>query len=284
MVEPESRHMGMVFQSYAIWPHMTVFENVAFGLRIAKVDSASLRRRVEEMLTTVGLEGMGGRYPSQLSGGQQQRVALARSLVIEPSIILLDEPLSNLDAKLREHMRAELKALQRRTGITFVYVTHDQAEALSLSDWITVFNNGVIQQQGAPMEIYERPGNLFVAEFLGAINRLAGTIVSENASAMTVDVGAMRLVAKKPGAEPPDRSVVVVVRPESVLIDAPESGENCFEGRVRDITYLGSIVELLVDLGGQLLRVQGAPSIRRAVGEAVRLTIPKQACLVMSAQ
>jgi iron(III) transport system ATP-binding protein len=227
---------------------------------------------------------MGGRYPSQLSGGQQQRVALARSLVIEPSIILLDEPLSNLDAKLREHMRAELKALQRRTGITFVYVTHDQAEALSLSDWITVFNNGVIQQQGAPMEIYERPGNLFVAEFLGAINRLAGTIVSENASAMTVDVGAMRLVAKKPGAEPPDRSVVVVVRPESVLIDAPESGENCFEGRVRDITYLGSIVELLVDLGGQLLRVQGAPSIRRAVGEAVRLTIPKQACLVMSAQ
>ena len=150
--------MGMVFQNYAVWPHKTVFENVVFGLKLRKVPSAEAKRQVEETLALVNLTGLEGRYPNELSGGQQQRVALARSLVVEPDILLLDEPLSNLDAKLRERMRVELKELQRRTGITFVYVTHDQAEALALSDQVAVMNAGRLQQFGTPLEVYARPG------------------------------------------------------------------------------------------------------------------------------
>ena len=169
--------MGMVFQNYAVWPHMSVFENVAFGLRIAKVPVRELDERVARVLAAVGLEGLEKRHPGQLSGGQQQRVALARSLVVEPAILLLDEPLSNLDAKLRERMRTELKMLQRRTGITFIYVTHDQAEAMALSDRIVVFNKGAVQQVGPPRDVYERPANLFVADFMGLVNKLAGTLI-----------------------------------------------------------------------------------------------------------
>jgi len=175
-VPPERRGMGMVFQNYALWPHMSVFDNVAFGLTMQRVPAAEARRRVTDMLGIVGLEGVAGRSPSALSGGQQQRVALARSLVTEPSILLLDEPLSNLDAKLRERMRNELKDLQRRTGITFVYVTHDQSEALALSDRIAVMAGGRLQQYGPPLEIYERPANRFVADFMGAANLLDGTV------------------------------------------------------------------------------------------------------------
>ena len=172
--------MGMVFQNYAVWPHMSVFENVAFGLRLQKLARAEIAERVARMLAAVGLEGLEQRHPGQLSGGQQQRVALARSLVVEPSILLLDEPLSNLDAKLRERMRTELKTLQRRTGITFVYVTHDQAEAMALSDRIVVFNKGTVQQVGTPREVYERPANLFVADFMGLVNKLPGTLIERS--------------------------------------------------------------------------------------------------------
>src|SRR5690349_7120287 len=179
VVPPEKRRMGMVFQNYAIWPHKTVFENVAFGLQVMKIPKQETARRVGEMLGLVGLEGLDKRYPSQLSGGQQQRVALARSLVVEPSILLLDEPLSNLDAKLRERMRGELKTLQRRTGITFIYVTHDQAEAMALSDRIVVFNHGVVQQVGTPREVYEQPANLFVADFMGLVNKLPATLLEQ---------------------------------------------------------------------------------------------------------
>ena len=157
-IPPERRRMGMVFQNYAIWPHMSVFDNVAFGLKLARLGRATIGERVARVLAAVGLEGLEGRHPAQLSGGQQQRVALARSLVVEPSILLLDEPLSNLDAKLRERMRGELKSLQRRTGITFVYVTHDQAEAMALSDRIAVFHQGVLQQYGAPARHLRAPG------------------------------------------------------------------------------------------------------------------------------
>src|SRR6185503_2941133 len=180
VVPPEQRRMGMVFQNYAIWPHMSVFENVAFGLRIDKMERAKIEERVARVLAAVGLEGLERRNPGQLSGGQQQRVALARSLVVEPAILLLDEPLSNLDAKLRERMRTELKTLQRRSGITFIYVTHDQAEAMALSDRIVVFSQGAVQQVGTPRDVFERPANLFVADFMGLVNKVPGTLIERS--------------------------------------------------------------------------------------------------------
>src|SRR6267378_1771626 len=176
VVPPEARGMGMVFQNYAIWPHKNVFENVVFGLKLRKVPAAEARKKVVDTLALVNLAGLEYRYPNELSGGQQQRVALARSLVVEPDILLLDEPLSNLDAKLRERMRSELKELQRRTGITFVYVTHDQAEALALSDQVAVMSGGRLQQYGTPFEVYAHPANRMVADFMGLVNLVPGRI------------------------------------------------------------------------------------------------------------
>ena len=164
------RRMAMVFQDYALFPHMRVFDNVAYGLRLARLSSPEISQRVSETLAFVGLTGFGDRWPGQLSGGQQQRVALARALVVRPEVLLLDEPMSNLDANLRERMRWELRALQKRLGITFVYVTHDQAEALAMSDWIAVMNNGRIEQWGTPWQVYHEPRTPFMAEFLGAAN------------------------------------------------------------------------------------------------------------------
>jgi iron(III) transport system ATP-binding protein len=177
VVPPERRGMGMVFQNYAVWPHKTVYQNVAFGLEVRKVGKAETQSRVGRVLELVNLAGLDRRYPSQLSGGQQQRVALARSLVVEPGILLLDEPLSNLDAKLRERMRWELKELQRRTGITFVYVTHDQSEAMALSDRIAVMHAGEIMQVGVPRAVYARPVNKVLADFMGLVNLISGRVV-----------------------------------------------------------------------------------------------------------
>ena len=199
VVPPERRRMGMVFQNYAVWPHMSVLENVAFGLRYAQFDRRDEKSRVDQILAAVGLEGLEDRHPGQLSGGQQQRVALARSLVVEPSILLLDEPLSNLDAKLRERMRSELKSLQRRTGITFIYVTHDQAEAMALSDRIAVFHRGTVQQVGSPRDVYERPANLFVADFMGLVNKVPATIVSRDGDTAVVTAGEHRLTVAASG-------------------------------------------------------------------------------------
>ena len=203
VVPPEARGMGMVFQNYAVWPHKTVFENVVFGLKLRKVPAAEAKQKVEETLALVNLGGLENRYPNELSGGQQQRVALARSLVVEPGILLLDEPLSNLDAKLRERMRTELKELQRRTGITFVYVTHDQAEALALSDQIAVMNAGRLQQFGTPLRgLCAIPPNRMVADFMGLVNLVPGEVRAVRNGGGTVSVGdlhARRRRARRPG-------------------------------------------------------------------------------------
>jgi iron(III) transport system ATP-binding protein len=281
-VPPERRRMGMVFQNYAVWPHMSVFDNVAFGLKLARLGRAEIGERVARVLAAVGLEGLEGRHPAQLSGGQQQRVALARSLVVEPSILLLDEPLSNLDAKLRERMRGELKSLQRDTGITFVYVTHDQAEAMALSDRIAVFHEGVLQQYGRPREIYERPANLFVADFMGIVNRLSGEIVERGEGQVRVRVGDHVLAAIGPAAAAgAARGVTLAIRPESVRLGGPDGAANRLDGSVVEATFLGSIVDYQIDVGGLVLRVQADRHVVREVGTKVQLSIPIEECVAM---
>ena len=283
-VPPERRRMGMVFQNYAVWPHMSVFDNVAFGLKLARLGRPEIRERVARVLATIGLEGLEGRHPAQLSGGQQQRVALARSLVVEPSILLLDEPLSNLDAKLRERMRDELKSLQRRTGITFVYVTHDQAEAMALSDRIAVLQEGALQQYARPREIYERPANLFVADFMGVVNRLPGEIVERGADGrVRVRVRDHVLAAVGPAAAGASSQVTLAIRPEAVRLGAAASdgADNHLDGSVVEATFLGSIVDYQVDVGGLVLRVQADRHVVQEVGSRVRLTIPVEECVAM---
>src|SRR3989442_754209 len=216
--------MGMVFQNYAIWPHKSVFENVVFGLKLRKIPREQARKKVTDTLALVNLAGLESRYPNELSGGQQQRVAFARSLVVEPDILLLDEPLSNLDAKLRERMRTELKELQCRTGITFVYVTHDQAEALALSDQVAVMNLGRVQQYGTPFEVYAHPRNRMVADFMGLVNLLPGLVRSVTNGGGTVELAPELIVhvAALDGLTPGD-GVDIAIRPENVRL-APSAG------------------------------------------------------------
>src|SRR5215831_5553026 len=218
VVPPEHRGMGMVFQNYAVWPHKSVYENVVFGLKLRKVPHDKARRQVAAALAQVNLAGLEDRLPSQLSGGQQQRVALARSLVVEPGILLLDEPLSNLDAKLRERMRWELKELQRRTGITFVYVTHDQSEAMALSDRIAVMHAGEIMQVGAPRAVYARPVNKIVADFMGLVNLISGRVVRPGAAGVVAVGGEHPIDAPVPPGVAPGETVQVAIRPENVRL------------------------------------------------------------------
>ena len=283
-VPPELRRMGMVFQNYAVWPHMSVFDNVVFGLRIARIPRAEAAARVMRMLAAVGLQGLERRHPGQLSGGQLQRVALARSLVVEPSILLLDEPLSNLDAKLRERMRAEIKTLQRRTGITFVYVTHDQAEAMALSDRIVVFNKGLVQQVGTPRHIYERPANLFVADFMGLVNKLPGTITGRVAGRARVQIGEQMIEARMNEGLGASGDVTIAIRPEAIVLEQPDPAiaSNRIEGRLVESTFLGNIVEHQIDVGGNLVRVQGGRRDSLVPGELVRLSVPVAECVVMT--
>jgi iron(III) transport system ATP-binding protein len=263
VVPPEQRGMGMVFQNYAVWPHKTVFENVVFGLRVRKVPKAEARRKVEAMLALVNLAGFEDRLPSQLSGGQQQRVALARSLVVEPRILLLDEPLSNLDAKLRERMRSELKQLQRRTGITFIYVTHDQAEALALSDRIAVMDRGRLQQVATPHEVYARPANRVVADFMGNINVLPARAVD---GGLVLEEG-VRIALALPAGIAAGDAVDLVVRPENIVLNGPQSG---LSGIVTDRTYLGNLCEYDIRLqSGRSLRAQTHPETVYDQGAAV---------------
>jgi ABC-type Fe3+/spermidine/putrescine transport system ATPase subunit len=257
---PERRQLGMVFQNYAVWPHKTVFENVAYGLVVARVGKADIARRVNRALDLVKLAGMGERYPGELSGGQQQRVALARAIVTEPKILLLDEPLSNLDARLREEMRFELKELHARTGMTTIYVTHDQDEALVLADRIVVMNRGVIEQIGAPQSIYLRPTTRFVADFIGNTNLIDGAVedIDGDRVQLASDLG-MALWCR---AEPEhaarlsrgDRATMSI-RPEAVRIGAQDGGT---EATVVKSAFLGNRYELWLKIRDREIRAQTA--------------------------
>ena len=237
---PNRRGATMVFQGYALFPHLSVFENVAYGLRVRRVGGAALRERVEAALTLVGLAGYGDRRPQQLSGGQQQRVALARALVLEPSLLLFDEPLSNLDAKLREQLRLELRALQQRVRITSVYVTHDQAEAMTLADRVAVMDRGHIAQLGTPRQIYDEPVNRFVADFVGRANFVRGVVRERSDDSVVVDVlGGTRRASRAPGPLSEGAEVDVMIRPEEVHVVSPD-GERTVPGVVRRASFVGA--------------------------------------------
>jgi spermidine/putrescine transport system ATP-binding protein len=246
---PYRRDVNTVFQSYALFPHLSVFENVAFGLRRRRVDGKQLRGRVEEMLRLVGLEGTGGRKPRQLSGGQQQRVALARALVNRPQVLLLDEPLGALDLKLRKQMQLELKQIQHELGLTFVHVTHDQEEAMTMADAIAVMDGGRIEQLGPPSELYERPATAFVAGFLGVSNLLPGTVTAPDL--VRLDTG------EQLRAEVGDRTgrVAVGIRPEKIRLGSAAEGENSLAGTVRETAYVGVATQYVVDTRAGTLMV-----------------------------
>lgn len=256
MLPPERRNTGMVFQSYALWPHMTVEANVAFGLSVRRVRAEERARRVERALADVRMEGYGRRVPSQLSGGQQQRVALARALVVRPDVLLLDEPLSNLDARLRVELRAEVRRVCKEAGITTVYVTHDQKEALSTADRVAIVDRGRVVQVGPPRELYRRPATRFVAEFLGETNLIPCSVVGREGGGLVLETPAGRLVSSSPPPPPGATRLVCSVRPEALRIAGAGGGVNALAGRVVSSMYLGELALLDAEVaGGVRLRV-----------------------------
>ncbi len=265
-VPPEQRGIGMVFQSYAVWPHMNVFGNVAYPLQIRHMTKQEISDRVNRMLEIVHLQQYAQRLPNQLSGGQQQRIALARALVAEPKLLLLDEPLSNLDAKLRESMRFEIRELTRELGITVVYVTHDQTEAMAMSDRVFVINNGIVQQSGAPEEIYNRPANPFVADFLGKVDFFPGEARNGN----------IQLTTWQAELKDPDGThsgpVQVAIRPENLLLGEKGTG---IPGRITRMYYLGDVTDCRVRIGQAEVRVTGDPFTWRRFreGDEVGITV-----------
>jgi iron(III) transport system ATP-binding protein len=290
-VPPHERDIGMVFQSYAIWPHMTAFENVAFPLREMRrrFSRAEINQKVGEALQLVQLSGLEDRPAPFLSGGQQQRLALARALVREPKVLLLDEPLSNLDAKLREDTRVELRELVKRLGITTVYVTHDQLEALTMSDVVAVMNQGRIVQEASPIEIYQAPKARFVANFIGLTNLLDGHVTSTpNGSGVgTVETASGPLRCLVPPTAKVKDAVTVVVRPEDIALRTPssaESGQNLLEGKVVAALFLGEAMQYELELpGGTMMRLKLHASNTIARGDTVRVAIPANLCRALLA-
>jgi iron(III) transport system ATP-binding protein len=289
-VDPHHRNIGMVFQSYAIWPHMSVFENVVFPLRYRRPrpSQSEMRDRARQALALVRLDGLEDRPAPFLSGGQQQRLALARALVAEPRVLLLDEPLSNLDAKLREEMRLELREIVKRSKVTTLFVTHEQVEAITMSDVIAVMRDGVIVQHGTPAEIYGAPRQTFVADFIGKTNIVPGEIVALESSgtrrlaSVRTKLGILRCAAD--GTMRAGEAVTLTVRPENVALildGAPGEGENIVAGTVESVVYLGNILDCAVSVAGQRVRVQLHPSTCVTSGQAVRLSLPSEHCLAM---
>jgi len=291
---PFKRPVNTVFQSYALFQHMTVFQNVAFGLEMDKAGKEEIKTRVNRALDMVQLTGMDKRYPRQLSGGQQQRVALARSIVKTPNVLLLDEPLGALDLKLRKEMQLELKALQQKLGITFIYVTHDQEEALTMSDRIAVMSRGKVLQTGTPVEIYERPNCKFVADFIGTSNFLEGTIKSLHKDSASVFIPALNAEIKGivTGEVSVGETVSVSIRPEKIrLANKAVLNQNCFEGKIDLVTYIGSDSHLHISVNGLKLKVWEQnkissldPGAYYTVGQKVWLTLFPENTLVLASE
>jgi len=280
-IPPHQRNIGMVFQSYAIWPHMTVFENVAFPLRVGrdKISAAKLKDRVMTSLAMVQLEKLADRPAPKLSGGQQQRLALARALVAEPKVLLLDEPLSNLDAKLREQMRIEVRELQRRLGITTVYVTHDQSEALAMSNQIAVMRDGKIIQIGHPRDIYQSPADQFVADFIGSANFVDGKL---RASTQVETAYGMLDCPPQDHLRVGDE-VIISLRPENIFVhsEQPREMKNVWQGKVQVAVFLGETYDCQILVGDQIFRVRVHPSQRVRRDDPVYLHIPSESVTVM---
>ncbi len=283
---PHKRNVNTVFQSYALFPHMSVWDNVAFGLRRQKTSKSDIKSRTNEALDLVQMDRFAKRKPSQLSGGQQQRVALARALVLKPAVLLLDEPLGALDAKLRKQLQLELKALQQQVGITFIYVTHDQEEALTMSDRIAVMSDGRVEQVAQPQEVYEEPATTFVADFLGVSNLMSATAQGESGGRCKVKVGEFDLFAGR-GEVTTSGDTKIVIRPERVKLDNHEStGENYLPGMVERVVYLGNANQVIVRLAHgenvQALVQNTGDELHYRQGDPVKVCLPAQALRVLT--
>ncbi len=281
---PNKRDVGMVFQSYALFPNMTVADNIGFGLKVMKKPAEEIRQRVDEMLALINMPEYGKRYPYQLSGGQQQRVALARALALRPDVLLLDEPLSALDAKIRVALRAEIRAIQRKLGITAIYVTHDQEEALSLSDRVVVMNAGRMEQVGTPFEIYNFPKTAFVANFVGTLNTATVEVADPASGLLRMDnlifKSAENLKEKKKGDK-----VLMSIRPERLSFASEQKKDNVLDGSIENITFLGSVVRIQVKLGNSVFYMDtfNNPFLELPkIGDKTQVTCSKEAVLVLN--
>ncbi|MFN8491136.1 MAG: ABC transporter ATP-binding protein [Caldilineaceae bacterium] len=282
---PNQRNIGMVFQSYALFPNMKIADNIGFGLKVAGQPASEIKKRVGEMLAMIKLEQLGDRYPYQLSGGQQQRVALARALAIRPQLLLLDEPLSALDAKIRVSLRNEIRSIQRQLGITTIYVTHDQEEALSLSDRVVVMNHSLIEQVGTPFEIYNFPKTAFVASFVGTLNSLQAEVVDAQAGRLRLDGQELRALNTLQGVANGSK-VMLALRPELLKLNQPEADANRLVGRVENVSFLGAIVRVQVRLRETLLSIDTFNNPHLAlprIGEEATVSFSPEACLVLGA-
>jgi ABC-type Fe3+/spermidine/putrescine transport system ATPase subunit len=279
-VPPNKRFTAMCFQSYALFPHMTVRDNIRFGLMMQKIPNDEQNRRIQEVVAIVGLKGLEDRKPGQLSGGQQQRVALARAVVTHPRILLFDEPLSNLDAKLREYVRVEIRALQKRLKITSIYVTHDQAEALVISDRIVVMNQGRIEQIADPFTIYRYPKNEFVANFIGLANIFEGSVVSRDEEMVTLDTefGQFMLRTQQ---ELEDERILVSWRPEDMVL-AKDGMKNIVQGKIAQAIFMGNLTDLFLEVKDKMIRAQMDSDVPYREGESLTLSIPEEKFIILT--
>ncbi|MBX3598022.1 MAG: ABC transporter ATP-binding protein [Rhizobiaceae bacterium] len=282
-LKPNERDMGMVFQAYALFPNMTVAQNIGFGLKVRGTPKADIKPRVVEMLKIIQLEQLGDRYPYQLSGGQQQRVALARALAPSPKLLLLDEPLSALDAKVRVSLRDEIRSIQKRLGITTIFVTHDQEEALSISDRIVVMHGGVAQQVATPFEIYNRPSTKFVANFVGTLNVLEGTVVDSALGKVRVNNDEISLKQSLNGAKNGD-AVSLALRPEAMALGDYKGHDSELHGKIADVSFLGSVIRVRVNLGKETIALDTFNNSRTPppnVGDNAKVTFTSNDLLVL---
>jgi putative spermidine/putrescine transport system ATP-binding protein len=283
-LRPNQRNIGMVFQAYALFPNLTVAQNVGFGLRVAGKAKAEIEARVADMLRLIGLPGLGERYPFQLSGGQQQRVALARALAVRPRVLLLDEPLSALDAKIRVSLREEIRLIQRELGITTIFVTHDQEEALSMSDRVVVMHQGIADQVGTPFEIYNRPATRFVAQFVGTLNLIDASVV--DASAGRIRVGDVSIALNRALPADANDKVSLALRPETIALGRQEGRNVVLSGRIAEVHFLGSVIRIRVNVGDHVVSLDtfnrpDAPP--PAVGSTAEISLSEQDLLVLAA-